>query len=174
MPPTPNEQPPAGNQATNNKQASNKPTSKEKTSKEKTSEQEHNSAKTTIQVYYNSACPVCDAGITNQKAKMAGDDSDAAGNAACQVNWQDIHSQADAHQAVANDREFVRKRLHAVDENGQTQVGVDAFATIWRHSPGDAWKARLISLPIIRPCAQVAYNIVAWCLYRWNRWKNHW
>jgi predicted DCC family thiol-disulfide oxidoreductase YuxK len=96
--------------------------------------------KPAITVYYNSACPVCDAGIRSQKERMA----------ACAVAWKDVHTDTAARGEMTAELEFVRKRLHAVDEQGRVQVGIDAAITIWRHSPGEAWKAWLFSLPLLR------------------------
>lgn len=122
------------------------------------------SEKPAIRVYYNSACPVCNAGITAQRRKMAG----------CDVQWRDIHNEAEACAEIGAEREFVRKRLHAVDENGQVKIGIEAFITLWRHSPGERWKGHLFSLPGVKHLAMGAYNAFAWLLYKWNRWMRHW
>ncbi|NIR59438.1 MAG: DUF393 domain-containing protein [Gammaproteobacteria bacterium] len=98
------------------------------------------SARDAITVYYNSACPVCNAGTTYRKRRMAG----------CAVRRRDVHADVQACREIDAGREHMRERLHAVDEHGRVTVGAEAFATIWRHSPGEWWKARLISLPVIR------------------------
>ena len=59
-------------------------------------------------------------------------------------------------------------------ENGDIKVGVDAFEVIWRHSPNERWKSRLIALPIVKTIAVATYNIFAKLLYRWNVKKGHW
>lgn len=123
-----------------------------------------NDDKTTIKVYYNSACPVCNAGIKNQKAKMDN----------CPIEWKDVHTQSGIHNEVSPDLEFVRKRLHAVDEKGDIKVGIEAFEVIWRNSPNEHWKARLVSLPALKKILIFLYNIFAWFLYKWNLWKRHW
>lgn len=117
-----------------------------------------------IKVYYNSACPVCNAGIGQQKDRMA----------ACAVQWKDVHTDVGARREIPSELEFVRERLHAVDEHGEVKVGVDAIELIWRHSPGERWKASLISLPGIRQLAALAYNLFARLLYRWNLRRGHW
>lgn len=117
-----------------------------------------------IKVYYNSACPVCDAGITAQKDKMA----------ACAIQWRDVNSDVQARSEISAELEFVRERLHAIDEHGNLKVGIEAFEVIWRHSPNERWKARFIALPLIKPVSTVAYNIFAKLLYRWNIKKGHW
>jgi len=117
-----------------------------------------------IKIYYNSACPVCDASISSQKGKMAG----------CAVRWNDVNTDVQVRAEMPAQLEFVRERLHAIDERGDIKVGIDAFEVIWRHSPSEHWKATLIALPIVKPMAVIAYNIFARLLYRWNVRKGHW
>lgn len=117
-----------------------------------------------LRVYYNSACPVCAAAISRQRKKMR----------ECGVSWKDIHTDDNACREIGAEREFVRERLHAVDENGVIRVGVDAFEMIWRRSPTGRWKATLVSLPILKQISTILYNRFARILYRWNRWMGHW
>ena len=117
-----------------------------------------------IRVYYNSACPVCRAGIEQQKEKMP----------SCPVQWQDVHTDHEDLKALDAELEFVRERLHVVDEYGKLNIGFDAFLTIWRHSPKEHWKATLLGLPVIKSLMSLLYNIFARLLYRWNRSKKHW
>ncbi|MCY1208786.1 hypothetical protein D9M68_864340 [compost metagenome] len=117
-----------------------------------------------IKVYYNSACPVCKAGIEGQKGRTT----------ACQVEWTDIHQDNRAVEEIGENLEYVRERLHLVDEQGIKRMGVDAFIVLWRHSPRERWKARLFSLPLIHGLAQLAYKAFARVLYRWNRATHHW
>jgi predicted DCC family thiol-disulfide oxidoreductase YuxK len=117
-----------------------------------------------IKVYYNSACPVCKAGIENQKSRMKG----------CPVEWKDVHSHPALVTEIHSELEQVRERLHVVDEHGQTYIGFDAFLTIWRHSPGEKWKATLLGLPLIRQLGRMAYDQFAALLYKWNKAKKHW
>ena len=117
-----------------------------------------------IEVYYNSACPVCDAGIAAQKDKMQ----------ACSVNWQDVHCNPSFVDDINSELEFVRKRLHLVTTDGKLLVGFDAFLELWRHSPKEHWKAVFFGLPVIRQISAVSYNIFAAALYKWNKAKKHW
>ena len=117
-----------------------------------------------IEVYFNSACPVCKAGIEYQKGRVEG----------CAVAWRDVHADNAAVRDICAELEFVRERLHAVDKDGQLRVGFDAFLVLWRQSPKDRWKARLLGLPLVRQACRVAYNLFAAGLYRWNRAKKHW
>lgn len=117
-----------------------------------------------MKVYYNSACPVCKAGIEGQKKK----------DSVCEIQWNDVHKENGLVQEIDTDLEFVRERLHVVDEDGQLQVGFDAFLAIWRNSPKETWKARFFELPVIKQLSRVAYNIFAAMLYAWNRALKHW
>ncbi|MDV6344268.1 DUF393 domain-containing protein [Nitrosomonas sp. Is37] len=117
-----------------------------------------------IKVYYNSACPVCKAGIESQKSKMEG----------CSIEWKDIHSNPRLVTEINSEIEQVRERLHVVDEHDQIYIGFDAFLIIWRHSPSEKWKATLLGLPIIKQLGRIAYNQFAVMLYKWNKAKKHW
>jgi predicted DCC family thiol-disulfide oxidoreductase YuxK len=117
-----------------------------------------------IKVYYNSACPVCNTGIKWQMAKPA----------ACDIQWNDIHRDNLLVDEINSDLEFVRERLHVVDEHGNVAVGFDAFLAIWRGYPKETWKAKLFGLPVIRQVCGLAYNYFAAKLYRWNTSKRRW
>ena len=117
-----------------------------------------------MQVYYNSACPVCKAGIEGQMGK----------GSVCEIAYRDVHQRNELVSEIGAQLEFVRERLHVVDEHGNVQVGFDAFLAIWRNSPGERWKWRVFSVPGLKQIGRVAYNIFAAALYRWNRAKKHW
>ena len=117
-----------------------------------------------IKVYYNSACPVCKAGIANQKVRMQG----------CPVEWNDVQSDDNLIREIDSDLEFVRERLHVVDESGALQIGCDAFLAIWRNSPTEGGKVRLLGQPIIRHLCRISYNLFAALLYQWNKRLKHW
>ncbi len=117
-----------------------------------------------LKVYYNSACPVCDAGINAQKNKSSN----------CAIEWNDVHQNNEIAQDVSGDLEFVRERLHIIDENNELVVGIEAFIALWKNSPGEQWKATLLSLPVVRPLANMAYNGFARLLYKWNRRRGSW
>jgi predicted DCC family thiol-disulfide oxidoreductase YuxK len=119
-----------------------------------------------VKVYYNSACPVCNAGITGQRERMKG--------CGTEVDWIDIHRDAGAAKEIGAQREFVRERLHVVDETGKVRIGADAFEALWRHTPGQQAWARIIRLPVLRTLSRWLYNAFAACLYAWNRAKGRW
>ena len=113
-------------------------------------------------VYYNSACPVCDAGICKQRARMA--DSN--------VEWVDVHTQPEVPAMLGIELNALRERLHVLDARGVMQVGDLAFAELAAQTRGQhffAWVVRrfhFLTGPI--------YNLFARYLYCWNRRRGHW
>jgi predicted DCC family thiol-disulfide oxidoreductase YuxK len=118
-------------------------------------------------VYYNSACPVCNAGIKDQRQRM-----EACG--VKDVEWIDVHTHPEAVEEVGAPLEQVRERLHVKAEDGRLDVGADAFTRLWWRTPGQRWLATLLRLPVIRQIMHLVYNAFARLLYRWNRAKGHW
>lgn len=118
-------------------------------------------------VYYNSACPVCNAGIKDQRQRM-----EACGIK--DIEWVDVHAHPEAAAEVGASLEQVRERLHVKDPDGQINVGADAFAYLWSQTRGQHWLAKLLQLPVLKQLMQLAYNLFARLLYRWNRAKKHW
>lgn len=119
---------------------------------------------TVKKVYFNSACPVCNAGIKGQREKMAG----------CAIEWVDINDDREAVAARGVGIEDVRRKLHVEDERGALHVGADAFTVLWRETPGQRWGARVAALPGIATLARWAYDGFAALLYRWNRARGRW
>jgi predicted DCC family thiol-disulfide oxidoreductase YuxK len=117
-------------------------------------------------VYYNSACPVCNAGIAYQQRKL--------GKTSDEIEWIDVHSRNDAVCELNRDLELVRERLHVVDEAGDVHVGADAFAELWSKTPGQGAWASLARTPGLRAFWRVLYNGFAALLYRWNRINGRW
>lgn len=119
--------------------------------------------KNVTEVYYNSACPVCKAGINHQMEKMDN----------CNIRWSDVHTSNDYQEALNSELDFIRQRLHIKNEAGEIKVGIDAFIAIWATSPGEAWKAKLLNLPIVHWLAAKSYNGFAWALYHINKLLKH-
>ena len=119
-----------------------------------------------VKVYYNSACPVCDAGIRGQRERME--------ECPIHVEWIDVHAHADAANEIGAPREFIRERLHVVDENGALRIGAEAFEVLWQLTPGQRRSAWIIRLPVVRVLARWAYNAFAAALYAWNRAGGRW
>jgi predicted DCC family thiol-disulfide oxidoreductase YuxK len=121
-----------------------------------------------LTVWYNTKCPVCNAGIDWQHSRLV-----RAASAGL-IEFRDINLEPDALSRFGADIEDVRRRLHAVDADGRLQVGADCAIAIWRATPGDTWLGRLLGLPIIRQIARVVYDRFADVLYAWNRRKGRW
>jgi len=117
-----------------------------------------------IKVYYNSACPVCKAGIDYQRSKTIGS----------AIDWQDINENASLCDEISAELKTVRKYLHLRDHFGERKTGIDAFILLWRASPKQRWLAGLIGLPIIKQIAALVYFLFANALYAWNRALKHW
>lgn len=121
-----------------------------------------------LTVYYNTKCPVCNAGIDWQRSRLV-----QAARAGV-IEFRDINLEPDALSRFGADIEDVRRRLHAVDGDGRLHVGADCAVAIWRATPGDAWLGRLVGLPVIHQVARVIYDRFADLLYAWNCRKGHW
>jgi predicted DCC family thiol-disulfide oxidoreductase YuxK len=121
-----------------------------------------------LTVWYNTKCPVCNGGIDWQRNRLV-----QAARAGV-IEFRDINLEPDALSRFGAGLEDVRRRLHAVDAGGRLHVGADCAIAVWRLTPGDAWLARLVGPPVIRPIARVAYDRFADLLYAWNRRKGPW
>lgn len=118
-------------------------------------------------VYYNSACPVCNAGIKDQRQRM-----EKCG--VKDIEWVDVHHNPDAVSEVDSSLEQVRERLYVRNDKGELNTGVDAFIHLWRQTPDQRWLAKLFGCAMIRPLARLIYNGFARLLYCWNRALKHW
>jgi predicted DCC family thiol-disulfide oxidoreductase YuxK len=123
---------------------------------------------TKLRVYYNSRCPVCDAGIRWQRRKMT---SAGAGNAA---DWRDINDDPNALRFCGAEVNDVRRKLYVLDDAGNVHIGAAAFAALWRATPGQRWLGRLLSLPPLAAAARWSYDAFAALLYAWNRRQGRW
>ena len=72
-----------------------------------------------LTIWYNTKCPVCDAGIDRQRNKLV------SAVKATTIEFRDINVEAQALAAFGVDVDDVRRRLHAVDERGRLIVGAD-------------------------------------------------
>lgn len=115
-------------------------------------------------VYYNSACPVCDAGVCAMRDRLP------AGS----VEWIDVHSNPEVLAPLGLKLEDVRERLHMLDADGHMRIGSDVLADTWAGVPRWGWLAAPLRWRWLRPVAQHSYNWFARHLYRWNRRHGHW
>ena len=121
-----------------------------------------------LTVWYNTKCPVCNAGIGWQHGRLVR----AARSGA--IEFRDINPESDALAGFGVGVNDVRRRLHALDSEGRLYTGIDCAIEIWLRTPGDVWLGRVLGLPVIRSIAGVVYDRFADLLYAWNRWNGRW
>jgi predicted DCC family thiol-disulfide oxidoreductase YuxK len=121
-----------------------------------------------LTVWYNTHCPVCDAGIVRQRNKLR------ALVRARVIEFRDINEEPDALAAYGAGIDDIRRRLHAVDHACHLLVGADVAIAVWRMTPGEWWIAILLGNPVVRPLTRFAYDRFADVLWAWNRWKGRW
>ncbi len=121
-----------------------------------------------LTVWYNTKCPVCNAGIDWQQSRLVR----AARQGA--IEFRDIGQEPEALSRFGAGVEDVRRRLHGVDAEGRFFAGADCAIEIWRRTPGDLWLAAVFGRPVFRQIARFGYDHFADALYAWNKWKGHW
>lgn len=118
-------------------------------------------------VYYNGACPICNAGIKNQRKRM-----EACGLK--NIEWVDINTDPGAVLETGASLNQIQERLYVKDTNGQLNIGLDAFAYLWSQTNSQRWFAKLVQFPAIKQISRLTYNLFAHLLYRWNCNKKRW
>jgi predicted DCC family thiol-disulfide oxidoreductase YuxK len=121
-----------------------------------------------LTVWYNTKCPVCNAGIDWQRNRLV-----RAARAGA-IEFRDINLEPGALARFGAGVEDVRRQLHAVDDEGRLYVGADCAIAIWLRTPGDAWLGRMLGARPLRQLARFGYDRFADLLYAWNRRKGHW
>ncbi|MFB9264263.1 DUF393 domain-containing protein [Bradyrhizobium erythrophlei] len=121
-----------------------------------------------LTVWYNTRCPVCDAGIDWQRSKLV------AAMREGYIAFKDINQAPDALAAYGASLDDVRRRLHATDEAGRLIVGADVAIALWRLTKGEAWLATLFGNRVMLPLTRFAYDRFADLLFAWNRRKGRW
>ena len=119
-------------------------------------------------VWYNTRCPVCNAGIDRQRNRLI------AAVEAGTIAFRDINLEPQALATHGASLEDIRRRLHATDESGRLLVGADVAIAIWQLTPGERWLAALTGNAVMRPVTRFVYDRFADLLYAWNRRKGHW
>lgn len=125
-------------------------------------------AKAALVVWYNTRCPVCNAGIARQRTKLR--TAVRSGT----IEFRDINAEPDALASQGASLEDIRRRLHATDETGRMLVGADVAIAVWRLTPGERWLAALTASPLALPLTRFVYDRFADLLYAWNRRKDRW
>jgi predicted DCC family thiol-disulfide oxidoreductase YuxK len=121
-----------------------------------------------LTIWYNTRCPVYDAGINRQKRRLV--EAIKAGR----IEFRDINFEPEALSAFGASLEEIRRRLHATDNQGRLLVGADVAVAVWRLTSGEGWLASLFGNPVALPLTRFVYDRFADLLYAWNRRKGHW
>jgi predicted DCC family thiol-disulfide oxidoreductase YuxK len=112
-------------------------------------------------VWYNTRCPVCNAGISRQKRRLI--EAVKTGR----VEFRDINLEPEALARHHASLEDIRRRLHAADADGRLLVGADVAIAV-------GWLATMLGNPVVRPLTRLAYDRFADLLYAWNRRNGRW
>lgn len=121
-----------------------------------------------VEVYYNSACPVCRAGMDEQCEAL---------ERAEQAYAASLVDMTGAPEALRDDGltlDDVRRHFYVRDHEGNLYRGADAAAILWRMTSRRRWLGWLISRPALRWLARVFYDWLADRLYNWNRRNGRW
>ena len=110
-----------------------------------------------ITVFYDGKCGLCRREIEHYKRIAP----------AGVFEWVDITVDNSATQKLGISYADGLKLLHAQDLQGKLHIGVDAFLLIWQQIPRWRIVATIVSFPIIRPVATMAYR--AFAAWRFNR-----
>ncbi|TIU41676.1 MAG: DUF393 domain-containing protein [Mesorhizobium sp.] len=121
-----------------------------------------------LTVWYNTRCPVCDAGISRQKRRLI--EAVKAGR----IEFRDINLEPAALAGLGASLDDIRRRLHAADAAGRLLVGADVAIAVWKVTPGEGWLAMVFGNPVALPVTRFAYDRFADLLYAWNRRKGRW
>jgi predicted DCC family thiol-disulfide oxidoreductase YuxK len=121
-----------------------------------------------LTVWYNTRCPVCDAGIGTQRNRLL------AALRAGEIEFRDINREPDVLANYGAALDDIRRRLHATDGAGRLIVGADVMLALWRMTPGQRWRAALLGHPLLLPLTRFAYDRFADVLFAWNRRKGRW
>lgn len=119
-------------------------------------------------VFFNSACPVCSAGVAQQRERMG---QEIPG---CAIEWLDINRNPGALAERGVTIDDVRRKLYVEDERGELHVGAAAFAALWQETPSRRWRGRLMALPVVSTMSRWLYDGFAAALYGWNRRRGRW
>ena len=113
-----------------------------------------------IKVFYDGKCNLCSKEI-NYYIRIAPSGI---------FDWQDVNLMNDEFVNTGIKISDALKILHVIDVKDKLHVGVNAFIVIWNNLT--YWKilARVLSIPIIRKVANIAYKVFA--NWRFNR-LNH-
>ena len=111
------------------------------------------------QLIYNGACPVCAAGVEAFR-----DD---------QAAYTDITEAPEILEKHGLSAMDVQYRVHAIGPNGRLVRGIDAAALLLTQKPRWRVIGQALTWPVLRQIGWVGYEITAFVLFRWNKWKGN-
>ncbi len=115
-----------------------------------------------VTAFYNGACPVCGREIRSY-ARYADREK-------LPMGWVDIDAEPDALAARGLTADDVKRRMHAVDADGNLYRSIDAFLLMWRTMPRYRWLARIVGLPGIKQICWAGYEgVLAPIIYSWDK-----
>lgn len=126
---------------------------------------------TSIQIIYNSVCPVCREGICyfERKTPPMHETSTSAS-----IDYFDLSAEPNAFVGQGVTLDDVRLKLHAALPDGRIVRGWPAVSALWRVVPGYRWLATLGDLPVLNWGARALYHLAAHMLWHWNRISGRW
>ena len=104
-------------------------------------------------VFFDGECRLCRTrvGMAKIEARRAG----------ASIAWRDIAAEPDALIGYGVDGETAKRRLHALDRDGQLFAGIDAVALIGSVLPSYRRLARLVTLPGVHAAARLAESVAS-------------
>ncbi len=117
-----------------------------------------------LTVWYNTSCPVCDAGIDWQRNRLL------AAVRAGTVEFKDINEAARrAGALMAPASTTSGGGCTRPTKQGALIVGADVAIALWRLTPGEGWLAALLGNRVTLPVTRFVYDRFADLLFAWNK-----
>ncbi len=102
-----------------------------------------------VQVFYDGGCPVCSREIAFYRSRPGADG----------FAWVDASQVPEAELGSGLSRDAALARMHVRLADGRLVTGAAAFAQMWRRMPGLRWLGRLLAIPPLGACAELAYQL---------------
>ncbi len=115
-------------------------------------------------IFYNGACPICRREIDHYRTL---DQHDQAALA-----WCDISQDPERLRSAGLTEAEAKRRLHVQGADGAITAGLPAFLAIWTALQRYRGLARMARLPGIRHGLALAYEPIAWMLFRWDQCRS--
>lgn len=111
------------------------------------------SIRSSIDVFYDAACPVCNTEIEHYRKAC-----DVSG---ARIGFKDVSATDNPAHVIGLPSADARKRLYARTQSGEIKSGVDALIEIWRRLPAYTWISRLAKLPGVHAALEMFYDLLA-------------